>query len=105
MEQRGNEHQASKQADSTGLVAMIVVLVLLVLGGTAAYLLMRWHFANRRARIGAAGAELGGGQGLGAQNNTFTTPGEKLYSSDALAHVEEQEYGVGSRRSVVASNI
>ncbi len=37
-------------ADSAGLVAIIAVLVLLILGSAAAYLLMRWHFAKRRGR-------------------------------------------------------
>ena len=87
MEERSKEIQESTQADSTGLVATIIVLVLLLLGSTAAYLLMRWHFAKRRGRTSAAGAERGDDQGSEPQNNIFVASGEKVYAPDALDHV------------------
>ncbi|KAK5632957.1 hypothetical protein RRF57_008671 [Xylaria bambusicola] len=79
MEARDNNVRESTQADSTGLVAIIVVLVLLVLGSVAVYLLMRWHVAKRRAETNAASAEPGNRE-FRVPSDVLMPPGEKLHA-------------------------
>ncbi|KAI1428282.1 hypothetical protein F5Y12DRAFT_50783 [Xylaria sp. FL1777] len=97
--------------DATGLVAIIVVFVLLLLGSAAAYLLMRLHFAKARGKVIAAdavGKERDGEQGLG-KSEISTMVGEKVRALEISGRevgdeerriCADAESALGRRRSV-----
>ncbi|KAI1356774.1 hypothetical protein F5Y01DRAFT_309317 [Xylaria sp. FL0043] len=80
-------------ADDTGRVAIIVVLILVVLGSAAAYLLMRWHFAKERGKRNAAGEQ------VLTKSETLTTTGEKVYPSE-IPNRNDRERGRGTHMDV-----
>ncbi|KAI0818128.1 hypothetical protein GGR55DRAFT_623710 [Xylaria sp. FL0064] len=93
---------SNSRADDRGLVAIIVVLILVVLGSAAAYLLMRWHFAKARGKRIAAGEQ------VSKKSEMLTTTGEKVYLSGISDHGNRErergthadvEDGLGRRRS------